>query len=253
MFIFEIVHSCAHTAAFRYLPMRQTLQRIRFFLLQLALLACVCGPAHADKVDASPTPVERAEAVSSATPDTVVYASTDSLDDKRKLTIGDHVSYRVIEDKNPAVDLTVTDAGDLEIPLLGRVSAAGKTCRQLAYEMKPVLEKTYFYKATVIVALDAASQKSPGRVYVSGFVVSPGPQEMPPDEVYTLSRAITRAGGVAQFGNDRRVKIVRKAADGTTQTQEVDVGEIINKGRIDKDPVLLPEDMIVVPRKLINF
>jgi hypothetical protein len=33
----------------------------------------------------------------------------------------------------------------------------------------------------------------------------------------------------------------------------VDVGEIINKGRIDKDPILLPEDMVVVPRKLINF
>jgi len=31
------------------------------------------------------------------------------------------------------------------------------------------------------------------------------------------------------------------------------VGEIINKGRIEKDPVLLPNDMIVVPRKLINF
>ena len=250
MFIFEIVPSWAHNAALSYLYMRQSLQTVRFFLLA-ALLICTRGLARAaeDSTPAAP----RAEAVSSPTPDTVVYASTDQLDDKRKLTIGDHVSYRVLEDKNPAVDLIVTDAGDLEIPLLGRVSAAGKSCRQLAYEMKPVLEKTYFYKATVIVALDAASQRSPGRVYVTGFVVSPGPQEIPADEIYTLSRAITRAGGVAQFGNDRRVKIVRKAADGSTQTQEVDVGEIINKGRIDKDPVLLPEDMVVVPRKLINF
>jgi polysaccharide export outer membrane protein len=236
--------------AFRNPLMRQSLQNLRFLLLA-TLLLCAWGGARAE--DGTAAPVPRAEAVSSPTPDTVVYASTDQLDDKRKLTIGDHVSYRVLEDKNPAVDLIVTDAGDLEIPLLGRVSAAGKSCRQLAYEMKPVLEKTYFYKATVIVALDAASQRSPGRVYVTGFVVSPGPQEIPADEIYTLSRAITRAGGVAQFGNDRRVKIVRKAADGSTQTQEVDVGEIINKGRIDKDPVLLPEDMVVVPRKLINF
>jgi polysaccharide export outer membrane protein len=198
-----------------------------------------------------PAPVVSPAAAAPAEP--VVYGSMDSLDDKRKLTIGDHISYRVIEDKNPAVSLVVTDAGDIEVPLLGRVAAAGKTCRQLANEMKPILEKTYFYKATVIVALDAATMKSPGRIYVTGVVLSPGPQDMPPDEVYTLSKAITRAGGVALFGNDHRVKIVRKSTDGSTENLEVDVGEIINKGRIDKDPVLQPGDLIVVPRKLINF
>jgi protein involved in polysaccharide export with SLBB domain len=217
------------------------------------MLALLSG-AHLmaqDKMDGMT--VLPAQAVASPTPETVVYASSDSLDDKRKLTIGDHISYRVIEDKNPAVSLVVTDAGDIEVPLLGRVAAAGKTCRELAYEMKPVLEKTYFYKATVIVALDMASMKSPGRIYVTGLVAAPGAQDMPPDEIYTLSKAVTRAGGVAQFGNDHRVKIVRREADGTTQSMEVDVGEILNKGRIDKDPVLMPNDLIVVPRKLINF
>ena len=182
-----------------------------------------------------------------------VYTTTDVLDDKRKLIIGDRVSYRVLEDKNPAVDLMVTDAGDLEVPLLGRVPAAGKTCRQLAYEMKPVLEKTYFYKATVIVALDLATQKSPGRVYVTGMVLEPGPQEIPPDEVYTLSKAITRAGGIAEFGNEHHVNIMRREANGETETIRADVGQIIDKGRIDKDPILEPEDLIFVPRKLINF
>jgi protein involved in polysaccharide export with SLBB domain len=230
--------------------MLKTAPRLRPLLL-VALLAGVRAQAQVEKMDG--LPVLPAQAVTSPTPQPVVYTSTDSLDDKRKLTIGDHISYRVLEDKNPSVSLVVTDSGDIEVPLLGRVSAAGKSCRQLAYEMKPVLEKTYFYKATVIVALDMASVKSPGRVYVTGVVGGPGPQEMPPDEVYTLSKAITKAGGVAQFGNDHRVKIVRKNPDGTTQNTEYDVGEIINKGRIDKDPVLQPNDMIVVPRKLINF
>jgi len=217
------------------------------------------APAQTDKIDgvtvlpALPVNEAAAAPVASPTPETVVYASSDSLDDKRQLTIGDHISYRVLEDKNPAVNLVVTDAGDIEVPLLGRVAAAGKTCRQLAFDMKPVLEKTYFYKATVIVALDMATEKSPGRVYVTGMVAGPGPQEMPPNEIYTLSKAITRAGGVVQFGNDHRVRIVRRDADGTMENMEVDVGEIINKGRIDKDQVLQPNDMIVVPRKLINF
>jgi polysaccharide export outer membrane protein len=208
--------------------------------------------AHAQTDKMNGMTVLPAEAVNPSPPP-VVYLTADSLDDKRKLSIGDRVSYRVLEDKNPAVDLMVTDAGDLEVPLLGRVAAVGKTCRELAYDLKPVLEKTYFYKATVIVALDLATLKSPGRVYVSGVVMTPGPQDMPADEVYTLSKAITRAGGVAQFGNGRRVKLVRKAADGTTEDMEFDADTIINKGQIDKDPVLRPNDMIVVPRKLINF
>ena len=74
----------------------------------------------------------------------MVYTSTDSLDDKRKLTIGDRVSYRVLEDKNPAVSLLVTDAGDVEVPLLGRVSAAGKTCRELALEITPGARENLF-------------------------------------------------------------------------------------------------------------
>ena len=116
-----------------------------------------------------------------------------------------------------------------------------------------MLEKTYFYKATVIFALDMATQKSPGRIYVTGMVTGPGPQDMPPGEIYTLSKAITRAGGVAQFGNEHRVKIMRKDADGSAEEMEVDVGQVIDKGHMDKDPVLEPNDLIVVPRKLINF
>ena len=46
------------------------------------------------------------------------------------------------------------------MPLIGRVRASGRTCKELAQSIKPLLEKEYFYKATVIVGLDAASAKS---------------------------------------------------------------------------------------------
>jgi polysaccharide biosynthesis/export protein len=178
--------------------------------------------------------------------------SMDVLDDKRPLRVGDVLSMRVVEDKEPPVSLLVTDSGEVEVPLIGRVHAAGETCKALAYEMKGPLERDYYYKATVIVALDASGLKSPGRVYVTGQVRNQGPLDIPPDETFTVSRAILRAGGFADFANRRKVKLIRKAG-GSNQTIFVNVDEIVNKGRSDKDPVLEDGDTINVPERLINF
>jgi hypothetical protein len=64
---------------------------------------------------------------------------------------------------------------------------------------------------------------------------------------------LVRAGGLADFANRRKVKLVRKRPDGTSSTQFVDLVEILDKGRLDKDIVLEPGDLINVPERLINF
>ncbi|HZC59799.1 MAG TPA: hypothetical protein VE154_07375, partial [Chthoniobacterales bacterium] len=61
-----------------------------------------------------------------------------------------------------------------------------------------------------------------------------------------------RAGGFADFANRRKVKLIRKAG-GPNQTVFVNVDEIVNKGRSDKDPILEDGDTIIVPERLINF
>jgi protein involved in polysaccharide export with SLBB domain len=178
--------------------------------------------------------------------------SMDVLDDKRLLQIGDRLSMRVVEDRKPPVSLIVTDSGEVEVPLIGRVEAKGRSCKQLAYAIKAPLEREYYYKATVIVGLDFETLKSPGRVYVTGQVRNQGPLAIPPDETFTVSRAIIRAGGFADFANKRRVKLVRKNGD-KTETIIVDLELVIKKGRTDKDPVVEPDDTIIVPERLINF
>ncbi len=178
--------------------------------------------------------------------------SMDVLDDKRLLQIGDRLSMRVVEDRKPPVSLIVTDSGEVEVPLIGRVAAKGRSCKQLAYAIKAPLEREYYYRATVIVGLDFQTLKSPGRVYVTGQVRNQGPLAIPPDETFTVSRAIIRAGGFADFANKRRVKLVRKNGD-KTETIIVDLELVIKKGRTDKDPVVEPDDTIIVPERLINF
>ena len=178
--------------------------------------------------------------------------SMDVLDDERPLRIGDRLSMRVVEDREAPVSLLVTDSGEVEVPLIGRVIAKGKTCKQLAYAIKVPLERDYYYKATVIIALDVAGLKSPGRVYVTGQVRNQGPLDIPPDETFTVSKAILRAGGFADFANKRKVKLVRKKG-GSTETTIVDVELVVKKGRTDKDPVVEADDTIIVPERLINF
>jgi polysaccharide export outer membrane protein len=172
------------------------------------------------------------------------------LDDKKRLGSNDYVSFRVVEDRdNESQLLRVNDNGELEVPYIGLVQAAGRTCRDLAYNIKIALEKEYYYHATVILAVDRVSEKSRGRIYVYGSVKGQGPQEIPPDESYTVSKAVIRAGGFGDFANKRKVKLTRK--DGKDLT--VDLKRIIEEGHTEEDVVLQPDDQIYVPQRLINM
>lgn len=172
------------------------------------------------------------------------------LDDKKKLGTNDYVSFRVVEDRdNESQRLRVNDNGELEVPYVGLVPAQGRTCKELAHNIKSLLEKEYYYHATVILAVDRVSEKSRGRVYVYGSVRGQGPQELPPDENYTVSKAVIRAGGFGDFANKRKVKVTRKNGQDFT----VDLKRVIEEGHTEDDLVLQPDDQIYVPQRLINM
>jgi polysaccharide biosynthesis/export protein len=174
------------------------------------------------------------------------------LDDKKRLGSNDYVSFRVVEDRdNESQHLRVNDNGELEVPYVGLVPAAGRTCKQVAFAVKAALEKEYYWPghATVIMAVDRVSEKSRGKVYVYGSVKNQGPQEIPADETYTVSKAIIRAGGFGDFADKKKVKLTRK--DGKAFV--VDLKDVIERGKTDDDVVLQPDDQIFVPQKLVNF
>jgi protein involved in polysaccharide export with SLBB domain len=177
----------------------------------------------------------------------------DLLDNKQKLAIGDRVIYRVIEDQDDPKPLTIGDAGDLDVPYVGLVRAQDKTCKGLAEEIKVLLEKDYYKRATVIIGIDLLNKTTTGRkVYVVGQVRLTGPQEFPAGEPYTVSKAILRAGGFSDFADKKHVRIVRTSGD-TKKTFEVNVIAIWEKGKTETDVTLEPEDLVYVPARAINF
>ncbi len=175
----------------------------------------------------------------------------DSLDNKHRLAVGDRISFRIVEDEEEPKGLFLADSGEVEIPYIGRFPAEGKTCKELAASLKAELEKDYYYKATVIVAVDQMA-RSRGKVYVVGPVRAPGYLEIPSDEVLTLSKAILRAGGFTDFAKKTGVRVTRKT-NGKDEVFTVDVKEILEKGKTDLDLALLPGDFIYVPERGVRF
>ncbi len=83
----------------------------------------------------------------------------------------------------------------------------------------------------------------------------PGPQEIPSDEVLTLSKAILRSGGFSDYADKQNVKITRKTGSAINEKQVFtrNVADILEKGKIELDIALEPGDMILISDRLIRF
>jgi polysaccharide export outer membrane protein len=209
-------------------------------LLSVCLAVRIASAAETTKTNSPAPPAEIAGAM-------------EALDDQQKLGPGDRVTYRVIEDKDEPRSLTITDSGELEVPYHGLVPAVGKTSRQLAHEIKALLEQKLYHRATVIIAVEQVNRTRPsGKVYVDGRVRQPGGFDIPAGETLTVTKAILLAGGFSDFADLRNVKLIRKTAEGT-QTFEVNVQEIGKQGTLVKDPPVQPNDLIRVEARLLNW
>ncbi|MEO6785764.1 MAG: polysaccharide biosynthesis/export family protein, partial [Chthoniobacteraceae bacterium] len=253
-------------------------------LLPMLAMRAAALPPGTGRTDTAPGTDYRQPSSQLLGTSTVPYTtSMEVLNDTTKLGPGDRVSFRIVEDRHEPISLVVTDSGEMEVPLIGRVKALNKTCKQLAQEMKPLLEKEYFVKATVIVGLDQVGTKSRGKVYITGQVRAPGALELMPGDPVTLSQAILRAGSLADFADKEHVRLVRKRegaqapnpnavknppprrglfglfhkkelpVNDATETIIVNLVDILEKGHLEKDPELKVGDLIYVPERLINF
>ena len=200
--------------------------------------------------------------VPAVVPDPSKTNPMDSLDDKKPIAVGNLLEFRVLEDLDEAPDpkaqdaknderpqnlLQVSDSGEVEHPYFGRILAKGKTHKQLAMEIKQILEKDLYYQATVLISL-ATSGKSRGKVYISGAVTKPGPFEIPVDENMTASKALSSVGLVEDRANIAQVKLVRKPAEGAPPPEPIIINLYdIRQGKTESDRVLEPEDQLIVP------
>jgi polysaccharide export outer membrane protein len=178
-------------------------------------------------------------------------------DPTKPLGRGDIVTFAIAQDREAPQVMRVTDTGELDFsafPKIGRISVVGRNCAQVSAELKHKLEADYYYAADVSLGINQVNHSdSRGRVYLTGNVRAPGPQELPANEQTMVSTAIIRAGGFSEYADGKHVQVTRKGKDGQTQRFTIDVESIIQKGKRDKDVEIEDGDYINVPQKWINL
>ncbi len=189
-----------------------------------------------------------------------VLSSMDVLDTTQIIASGDTISIRILEDRREALQQQVAVTGEVQAPYVGLVTARGKTCRDLAFTIKKELEKNFFQHATVVIAIDKINPEDAIKTreqeldfYVMfGIVAKQGKYDLPANEDISISQAILRAGGFAQFANKEKVKIIRKTPQGN-KTILVNVDGIMRQGDLEKDVFIRKDDVIIVEEKTVNF
>jgi polysaccharide export outer membrane protein len=151
----------------------------------------------------------------------------------------DKLRIRVFEVKDLSFDEEEVDAnGQIQLPLIGKVTAAGKTAMQLQDELAQRLGDKYLQSPQVSVSIaESASQK----VTVEGEVKSPGVFQLKGKT--TLMQAIAMAGGPSDVANLHKVAIIRES-EGTRRAAVCDF-QAIRDGKAG-DPIIQGNDVVVV-------
>lgn len=171
----------------------------------------------------------------------------DLLDDRRPMRVGDYLVYQVLEEQEAPAVFFVNDQGMLDLPLIQEIPAEGKTCRELANDIKARLEESFFYRATVLLRFrDGGTTR--GRYNIVGRIARPGPKTIPADDILTVSMAVLAAGNSLPGADLSRVEVIRgNEEEADLETLVVDVHDVLVNGNLAADRIVRSNDIIRVP------
>ncbi|HEX4038321.1 MAG TPA: polysaccharide biosynthesis/export family protein [Acidobacteriaceae bacterium] len=156
--------------------------------------------------------------------------------------IGDDDVLEVFVWKEPELSksITVRPDGRISMPLVGELSAAGKTPLQLEHDIKDKL-LTYMTDPQVVVIVQKINSEN---FNVMGQVARPG--SYPLTVTTTVMDAIAMAGGFKDFAKKKSVRILRGNPNGTESRFTFNYETYI-KGKHPQENIRLqPGDTVVV-------
>ena len=137
-------------------------------------------------------------------------------------------------------DVLVRPDGGISFPLVGEISAVGKTAGQLEAEITEKLNRFIPQPAVSVAVLKVTGNK----IYVIGKVQRPG--EYVAGRYIDVLQALSMAGGLTPFAAENKIKVLRKE-DGKDTVLPFQYSKIRNGENLEQNVMLKGGDVVVVP------
>ena len=191
-------------------------------------------------------------------------AGASALDDTYRLGAGDVIQISILAggQEQVAKEMVVGDTGDVTVPFIGKMPAAGLTIGELEKQIVPPLARDYFVDPQVHLQIVEYHSL---QFFISGEVQSPGVYSL--DFLPTLMDLIAKAGGVtAERGNLAYVlrgvkdpvqmqadvavseeELTKTIADARTKPLTVNLQRLLDEGDMSENIRLQTGDTIYIP------
>jgi polysaccharide export outer membrane protein len=143
------------------------------------------------------------------------------------------------QDKALSTDVVVRPDGNISVPMLNDIPAAGLTPEQLAASIQQAASKFIRDAAATVIVREIRSRK----VFVVGEVTKPGTFQLG-NEMNVL-QAIAEAGGFLEHANKSDVVIVRND-NGTERRFKFNYKDVVRGKKPEQNIRLLPGDTVLV-------
>jgi polysaccharide export outer membrane protein len=162
---------------------------------------------------------------------------------------GDSISITVLQDPKLDRQMLIGPNGMISFPMVGEISAQGKTPAQLESSIRARLRDKFTEAVDVNVTwlgLGLESTETRPRIYVTGEVRAPGAY---PIHVQTdIVQAIALAGGLGQFAAKHRIQVRRKI-HGIDELIPFDYVAYETGQVVGENLNLRPGDIVIVPER----
>lgn len=222
----------------------------RSVIFALSTLLGVCLTAAAQQSPVGPPPVPPVQQQAPNTEQNQAPSATQQKNtnqapatagepvDSTRYKIGpaDILNIRVWNEPEFSGPVAVHQDGKITLPLVGDLQAGGDTPAQVEETVTKALTK-YVVKPLVTVTVQAVESK---KYYMDGMISRRG--EYPLVVPTTVLEAISKAGGIQEFGNAKKIYILRG-----DQRIPFNYKDVLKGKNMDQNILLKPGDHVVVP------
>lgn len=166
--------------------------------------------------------------------------------DEYLLGVGDAVQVSVWRNPDLSLSCVVRPDGKISVPLAGDIKVDGVSAHSLSQEIESRLSSYIRNPKVTVIVTNPTSADFIHRIRITGAVAAQ--RSIPYRKGITVLDVVLEAGGVSPFANADESKLYRQTADGA-KVYPIFLNDILEKGILDSNYVLYPQDIITVPER----